>query len=68
MADYLFDKDVLFARLNLSDEEFALYQKIYHNLAPQAPAPDLVIYLQASPESLIERVHKRASSLRTTDY
>lgn len=61
VADYLFDKDVLFARLNLSDEEFALYQKIYHNLAPQAPAPDLVIYLQASPESLIERVHKRAA-------
>ena len=42
VADYLFDKDVLFARLNLSDDEFALYQNIYHNLAPQVPAPDLV--------------------------
>ena len=61
VADYLFDKDVLFARLNLSDDEFALYQNIYHNLAPQVPAPDLVIYLQASPEALVERVHRRAA-------
>lgn len=62
VADYLFDKDALFARLNLGDDEFALYQKIYHSLAPQAPAPapDLVIYLQASPEFLVERVHRRA--------
>ena len=60
IADYLFDKDMLFARLNLSDDEFALYQNIYNNLAPQAPAPDLVIYLQASPETLIERVRGRA--------
>ena len=60
VADYLFDKDVLFARLNLSNDEFALYQNIYNSLAPQAPAPDLVIYLQAPPETLIERVQKRA--------
>jgi deoxyguanosine kinase len=61
VADYLFDKDVLFARLNLSDDEFALYQNIYRNLAPQVPAPDLVIYLQASSEALVERVHRRAT-------
>ena len=60
VADYLFDKDVLFARLNLSNDEFALYQTIYNSLAPQAPTPDLVVYLQASPETLIERVQKRA--------
>ncbi len=60
VADYLFDKDALFARLNLSDDEFALYQNIYRNLVPQAPAPDLVIYLQASPEKLSERVRRRA--------
>jgi deoxyadenosine/deoxycytidine kinase len=60
VADYLFDKDALFARLNLNDDEFALYQNIYRNLAPQAPAPDLVIYLQASPERLYERVRRRA--------
>ncbi|MBI1174831.1 MAG: AAA family ATPase [Sideroxydans sp.] len=60
VSDYLFDKDVLFARLNLRDDEFALYQNIYNSLAPQAPAPDLVIYLQASPETLVERVRRRA--------
>jgi deoxyadenosine/deoxycytidine kinase len=60
VADYLLDKDALFARINLSDDEFALYQNIYQNLAPQAPAPDLVIYLQAPTETLIERVRRRA--------
>lgn len=59
VADYLLDKDMLFARLNLSDEEFALYQQIYHTLQLQAPVPDLVIYLQAAPETLVERVRLR---------
>jgi deoxyadenosine/deoxycytidine kinase len=59
VADYLFDKDTLFARLTLSDDEFKLYQSIYQSLALQAPAPDLVIYLQASTDSLIGRVQRR---------
>lgn len=59
VADYLFDKDDLFARLNLSDDEYTLYQSIYRSLAPQAPAPDLVIYLQASVDTLVERVRRR---------
>jgi len=59
IADYLFDKDDLFARLNLNDDEYTLYQSIYRNLAPQAPAPDLVIYLQASVDILVERVRRR---------
>lgn len=61
IADYLFDKDELFARLTLSDDEYKLYQSIYQSLAPQAPTPDLVIYLQAPTEVLIERVQKRGS-------
>ncbi|MEQ1532522.1 MAG: deoxynucleoside kinase [Sideroxydans sp.] len=61
VADYLFEKDELFARLTLSDDEYKLYQSIYQSLAPQAPTPDLVIYLQAPTEVLIERVHKRGS-------
>ena len=61
VADYLFDKDTLFASLNLNDDEFTLYQNIYQNLAPQTTVPDLVIYLQASPETLFERVNKRAA-------
>jgi deoxyadenosine/deoxycytidine kinase len=59
ISDYLFDKDTLFARLTLSEDEFKLYQAIYQSLAPQAPKPDLVIYLQASTETLIERVQRR---------
>ena len=66
VADYLFDKDPLFARLNLSDEEFALYQQIYHSLQLQAPVPDLVIYLQAAPETLVERVRRRAQPFEQT--
>jgi len=60
VADYLFDKDPLFARLNLSDAEFALYQQIFRTLQLEAPAPDLVIYLQAAPQTLAERVRRRA--------
>jgi deoxyadenosine/deoxycytidine kinase len=61
VADFLLDKDPLFARLTLSGDEMALYQKIFDALAPQAPAPDLVIYLQAQPATLVERVHRRAA-------
>jgi deoxyguanosine kinase len=61
VADFLLDKDPLFARITLSGDEFALYQKIYESLRPQAPAPDLVIYLQAPPAVLIERVKRRAA-------
>jgi deoxyadenosine/deoxycytidine kinase len=59
VSDYLFEKDALFARLNLSEDEYQLYQAIYQRLAPQAPTPDLVIYLQASTEALISRVRRR---------
>ena len=59
IADFLLDKDPLFARLNLSDDEFALYEKVYSHLKPQTAAPDLVIYLQAPVATLVERVHKR---------
>ena len=59
VSDYLFEKDALFARLNLSEDEFKLYQNIYESLAPQAPTPDLVIYLQASTDTLVERVNRR---------
>jgi deoxyguanosine kinase len=61
VGDFLLEKDLLFARVTLSGEEFALYQKIYEALRPQAPAPDLVIYLQAQPAVLAERVKRRAA-------
>jgi len=59
VSDFLIDKDMLFARLNLDDDEFDLYQKVYADLALQAPTPDLVIYLQAPVEVLQERVKRR---------
>ena len=59
VADFLLDKDPLFARINLSDEEYALYDKVFAHLKPQTPTPDLVIYLQAPVDTLIERVHRR---------
>jgi deoxyadenosine/deoxycytidine kinase len=59
VADFLFDKDPLFARLNLTDDEYALYEKIYLHLKPQVPAPDLVVYHQAPVPVLVERVQRR---------
>ena len=61
VSDFLLDKDQLFAGLTLSDAEHELYQQIYRHLQPKAPPPDLVIYLQASPAILVERVKRRGS-------
>ena len=59
VADFLLDKDPLFAQITLSNDELRLYQQIYATLSPQAPRPDLVIYLQAQTETLAERVRRR---------
>jgi deoxyadenosine/deoxycytidine kinase len=66
VADFLLDKDPLFARLNLSDDEFALYDKVYSHLKPQTPTPELVIYLQAPVATLVDRVHKRGIGYERT--
>jgi deoxyguanosine kinase len=60
VSDFLFAKDALFARLNLSDDEFRLYSQMYAQIAPQVREPDLVIWLQASPATLMQRIAKRA--------
>jgi len=62
VADFLIEKDPLFAHATLSGDELVLYQKIYDSLRPQAPAPDLVVYLQAQPDTLAERIRRRAAS------
>jgi deoxyadenosine/deoxycytidine kinase len=59
VADFILDKDPLFARLTLNDDELNLYQQIYASIKPQAATPDLVIYLQAPTEVLVERVRRR---------
>jgi deoxyguanosine kinase len=59
VSDFMFDKDALFARLTLSDDEYRLYSQIHDSVAPKVSPPDLVIWLQASPAALLERVHQR---------
>jgi deoxyadenosine/deoxycytidine kinase len=59
VADFLIDKDRLFAELNLDREELILYEQIYEKLEIEAPVPDLVIYLQATVDALLQRIAKR---------
>ncbi len=59
ISDYLFTRDRLFAELNLDAEELKLYDQLVQNLSVEAPVPDLVIYLQASVDSLMERLARR---------
>ena len=61
VADYLLEKDPLFAQMNLADDEFKLYSQIFSATASQIAAPDLVIYLHARPEVLIARLKKRGN-------
>ena len=71
IADYMLAKDTLFAKLTLDDNEFSLYSQLYNHLRPQAPTPDLVIYLQASVDSLLGRIQRRARPMErgiTEDY
>ncbi len=62
VADFFLEKDPIFARLNLDDEEYALYQQIYQHLQIQVPKPDLVIYLQTPIDALMERIEERSIS------
>ena len=59
ISDYLFEKDKIFAYMNLGDAELQLYNRYYDLLAEQLPIPDLVIYLQAKPEVLRRRIAKK---------
>ncbi|MEO0076528.1 MAG: deoxynucleoside kinase [candidate division WOR-3 bacterium] len=62
VTDYSFFKDRIFAYVNLSEHELSLYEKIYGFLEKDAPKPDLIVYLQAPVEILIERIKKRGRS------
>ena len=59
VSDYLFDKDFIFASLNLQGDEWALYRELYAQLKPKLPQPDLVVYLRAAPDILLRRIAKR---------
>lgn len=62
IADYLFDRDKIFAYLNLDDNELFIYQRLFDLLGADVPAPDLVIYLQAPTEVLLRRLNDRAKN------
>jgi deoxyadenosine/deoxycytidine kinase len=71
VGDFLFAKDSLFARLTLSDDEYRLYSQMYAQVAPQVREPDLVVWLQASPTTLMQRIRGRAIGMElgiTSDY
>ncbi len=59
VADFLINKDPLFARITLDDDEFGLYKKVYDQLIIDAPKPDLVVYLQAPVDVLLKRIRQR---------
>ncbi|MFK7887777.1 MAG: deoxynucleoside kinase [Gammaproteobacteria bacterium] len=71
VADFMLDKDRLFAQLNLDDDELTLYEMVYEKLAIDSPQPDLVIYLQADVPTLMARIRKRGIDYEqriTEDY
>ena len=71
ISDFMFAKDALFARLNLNDEEYRLYAQLYAPAAQQVSEPDLVIWLQASPATLLQRIRRRGICMEqviTEDY
>lgn len=63
VADFLIQKDVLFAKVNLDRDEYQLYDKVYQQLTIDAPTPDLVIYLQASTDVLLSRIDNRGLAM-----
>ena len=71
VADYIFEKDKIFAYINLTDQELEVYNRYYQHFREQLPVPDLVIYLQASPEVLKKRLRKKnfaSESAVSDDY
>lgn len=63
VSDYMFEKDKIFAYINLSDDELRLYDAYYELLREQVPTPDLVVYLQATPDVLRKRITRKASPM-----
>jgi deoxyguanosine kinase len=71
VSDFMMAKDALFARMNLSDEEYRLYSQMYAQASAQLPQPDLVVWLQASPSTLLQRIRQRGIGMEqriTAEY
>ncbi len=65
LTDYIFEKDKIFAYLNLQDEELKLYETLVNSIEHNVPTPDLVVYLQSSPERLMRNIRTRGRSFET---
>ncbi len=63
VSDYIFDKDRIFASLTLADHELALYESVVNALEGNIPAPDLVVYLQSSPERVMGNIRSRGRAM-----
>lgn len=63
IADFLIDKDPIFAQVTLDEDELDLYRKVFDQLIVDAPVPDLVIYLQAPTDILLERIYRRGTAM-----
>ncbi|MGK7346213.1 MAG: deoxynucleoside kinase [Candidatus Nitrospinota bacterium M3_3B_026] len=63
VADYIFARDMIFARINLNDQEYRLYIDIYNMMKKNVPRPDLVIYLQADTKTLVSRTRQRGREM-----
>jgi deoxyadenosine/deoxycytidine kinase len=68
ISDYLFDRDKIFAYLNLDDNELFIYQRLYELLARDVPTPDLVVYLQAPTDVLLRRLRARRNDPETAAF
>ena len=68
ISDYLFDRDKIFAYLNLDDNELFIYQRLYDLLARDAPPPDLVIYLQTPTDVLLKRIRSRDAGAESAAF
>lgn len=71
VSDFLFAKDALFARLNLSDDEYEIYRQLHAQVAGQFGEPDLVLWLQATPATLLQRIQRRGIGIElgiSADY
>jgi deoxyguanosine kinase len=71
VSDFLFAKDALFARMNLSDDEYRLYAQMYAQAAAEVAQPNLIVWLQADPGTLLQRIRRRGIRMEqgiTSDY
>lgn len=66
ISDYLFDKSLIFAKINLPEDEYSLYNTLFQIIHERLPKPDLIVYLQCSPDRALENIAKRGRSYESS--